>query len=67
MDAAYDRNSDIKNYITIDGLENELEHTLVQDNGEEDVEASLHTNKKPCGVPTFTKTRRFRRRGLVRN
>ena len=67
MDAAYDKNSDIKNYITIDGLENELEHTLVQDNENEDVEASLHTNKKPCGTPTFTKTRRFRRRGLVRN
>lgn len=67
MDAAYDKNSDIKNYITIDGLENELEHTLVQDGENGDVEASLHNNKKPCGTPTFTKTRRFRRRGLVRN
>ena len=26
MDAAYDKNSDIKNYVTIDGLDSELEH-----------------------------------------
>lgn len=63
MDAAYDKNSDIKNYLTIDGLDSELEHTLTK--GEEEVVEGSLSKKKPCGG--FTKTRKFRRRGLVRN
>ena len=64
MDAAYDKNSDIKNYVTIDGLDSELEHTLTK--GEEEVVEGSLNKKKPCGGE-FTKTRKFRRRGLVRN
>ena len=67
MDAAYDKNSDIKNYVTIDGLDSELEHTLTKGEEEEEVVEGSLNKKKPCGGGEFTKTRKFRRRGLVRN
>ena len=43
----------------------ELEHTLTK--GEEEVVEGSLNKKKPCGGGEFTKTRKFRRRGLVRN
>ena len=65
MDAAYNKNSDIKNFITIDGLDSELEHTLTEEPADV-VEGSLD-KKKPCGGCSYTKTRKFRRRSLIRN
>lgn len=88
-DAYYSRTSDIQNFITVDGLENELDHHEMDEDGNmiwgpdvrkmekekasEEVEASVKTDDEggccggKCGKSTFTRTRSFKRKTLIRN